>query len=149
MWDEQHELTADKIYVMCYDLGGFFLKKEFGRRMGEIFENFDVNPLDSPSIAHVHRARLRGDKNDVVVKVSPLEDDFKASYVYVILTIPVYGSITGRSSKPMTIAPNASYGGLLLRWGSFGPRELARFNVILEKPVRLKHDWLDNEDMLT
>ncbi|KAG4137214.1 hypothetical protein ERO13_D07G057700v2 [Gossypium hirsutum] len=43
MWDKQHELAADKIYAMCYDLGGFFLK--------------------------VHRARLRGDKNDVVVKV--------------------------------------------------------------------------------
>ncbi|XP_052490304.1 uncharacterized protein LOC105789968 [Gossypium raimondii] len=64
MWDEQHELAADKIYVMCYDL-----EKEFGRRMGEIFENFDVNLLGSPSIAHVHQARLRGDKNDVVVKV--------------------------------------------------------------------------------
>ncbi|KAG4162306.1 hypothetical protein ERO13_D01G108900v2 [Gossypium hirsutum] len=82
---------------MCYDMGGFFLKiaqiigkpnlapaawvkrlvtlcdqapttplddvqlvleKEFGRSIDEIFENFDV-----------HRARLRGDKNDVVVKV--------------------------------------------------------------------------------
>ncbi|MBA0700881.1 hypothetical protein Goari_005548 [Gossypium aridum] len=78
------------------------LEKEFGRRMGEIFENFDVNPLGLPSISHVllfhfftwfevHRARLRGDKNDVVVKVSPLKDDFKASYVYVNLTIQVYG----------------------------------------------------------
>ncbi|TYJ27304.1 hypothetical protein E1A91_A07G177200v1 [Gossypium mustelinum] len=44
-------------------------KKEFGRSMGEIFENFDVNPLGSASIAQVHRAILRGDKNDVVVKV--------------------------------------------------------------------------------
>ncbi|KAA3458225.1 putative aarF domain-containing protein kinase 1-like isoform X2 [Gossypium australe] len=26
MWDKQHELAADKIYAMCYDLGGFFLK---------------------------------------------------------------------------------------------------------------------------
>ncbi|KAG4137215.1 hypothetical protein ERO13_D07G057700v2 [Gossypium hirsutum] len=108
MWDKQHELAADKIYAMCYDLGGFFLKiaqiigkpdlapaawvnrlvtlcdqapatpfdavqlvleKEFGRSIGEIFENFDVNPLGSASIAQVHRARLRGDKNDVVVKV--------------------------------------------------------------------------------
>ncbi|XP_062170685.1 protein ACTIVITY OF BC1 COMPLEX KINASE 7, chloroplastic isoform X2 [Alnus glutinosa] len=43
MWERQHELAADKIYAMCSDLGGFFLK--------------------------VHRARLRGDKSDVVVKV--------------------------------------------------------------------------------
>ncbi|KAM7272839.1 hypothetical protein ACFE04_027503 [Oxalis oulophora] len=26
MWERQHELAADKIYAMCYDLGGFFLK---------------------------------------------------------------------------------------------------------------------------
>ncbi|KAK5785462.1 hypothetical protein PVK06_040052 [Gossypium arboreum] len=37
--------------------------------MGEIFENFDINPLGSASIAQVDQARLRGDKNDVVVKV--------------------------------------------------------------------------------
>ncbi|KAF6147186.1 hypothetical protein GIB67_009578 [Kingdonia uniflora] len=26
MWEQQHEVAADKIYSMCYDLGGFFLK---------------------------------------------------------------------------------------------------------------------------
>lgn len=26
MWERQHEVAADKIYNMCYDLGGFFLK---------------------------------------------------------------------------------------------------------------------------
>lgn len=26
MWERQHELAADKIYAMCSDLGGFFLK---------------------------------------------------------------------------------------------------------------------------
>lgn len=26
MWEKQHELAADKIFAMCYDLGGFFLK---------------------------------------------------------------------------------------------------------------------------
>ncbi|KAH1055488.1 hypothetical protein J1N35_033553 [Gossypium stocksii] len=43
-------------------------------------------------------------------------------------------SVTGQSSKPVTIAPNASDGGLLLRWGLFDPRELARFKELLEKP---------------
>ncbi|XP_070044387.1 uncharacterized protein [Nicotiana tomentosiformis] len=43
MWERQHEFAADKIYNMCSDLGGFFLK--------------------------VHRARLKGDKKDIVVKV--------------------------------------------------------------------------------
>lgn len=26
MWETQHELAAEKIYAMCSDLGGFFLK---------------------------------------------------------------------------------------------------------------------------
>ncbi|GLU12757.1 hypothetical protein SLE2022_294160 [Rubroshorea leprosula] len=108
MWERQHELAAEKIYAMCSDLGGFFLKvaqiigkpdlapaawvrklvrlcdhapatpfdavqalleKELGQSIGDIFEKFDVNPLGSASIAQVHRARLKGDKNDVVVKV--------------------------------------------------------------------------------
>ncbi|EPS70274.1 hypothetical protein M569_04484, partial [Genlisea aurea] len=108
MWEKQHELAADKIYDMCTDLGGFFLKiaqivgkpdlapaawvrrlvtlcdqapatpfhvvkgvleKELGASVDDVFEKFDVNPLGSASIAQVHRARIRGDKSDVVVKV--------------------------------------------------------------------------------
>ncbi|KAA8542169.1 hypothetical protein F0562_023321 [Nyssa sinensis] len=108
MWERQHELAAEKVYSMCSDLGGFFLKvaqvigkpdlapaawvrrlvtlcdhspatpsdvirlvleKELGRRVDELFERFDMDPLGSASIAQVHRARLKGDKSDVVVKV--------------------------------------------------------------------------------
>ncbi|KAH9776659.1 protein kinase superfamily protein [Citrus sinensis] len=108
MWERQHELAAEKIYAMCSDLGGFFLKvaqvvgkpdlapaawvrrlvtlcdrapatpydtvqlvveNELGRSVSEMFETFDRDPLGSASIAQVHRARLRGDKDDVVVKV--------------------------------------------------------------------------------
>ncbi|KAH1082722.1 hypothetical protein J1N35_022483 [Gossypium stocksii] len=58
-----------------------------------------------------------------------------------------YSSVTGCSSKPVTIAPSASNGGLLFRWGSFCPQELARFKELLEKSVRLKHGWPDNKDM--
>ncbi|KAH1074358.1 hypothetical protein J1N35_026686 [Gossypium stocksii] len=54
-----------------------------------------------------------------------------------------------RSSKPVTIKPNTSDGGLLLRWRSFGPRELTRFKELLEKPVKLKPGWPDSEDMAT
>ncbi|MBA0746025.1 hypothetical protein Gogos_008573 [Gossypium gossypioides] len=56
-------------------------------------------------------------------------------------------SVTGCSSKPVPIAPNASDGGLLCRWGLFGLQELAQFGNLLEKPVRLKPGWPDNEDM--
>ncbi|KAK8320695.1 hypothetical protein V6Z12_A12G053400 [Gossypium hirsutum] len=47
---------------------------------------------------------------------------------------------------PVTSAPNASNGGLLLRWGSFGLQELARFKELLDRPVTLKPDGPDNED---
>ncbi|XP_004515833.1 uncharacterized protein [Cicer arietinum] len=108
MWERQHELAADKIFSMCSDLGGFFLKiaqiigkpdlapaawvrrlitlcdqapatsfhtvklvleTELGQCIDEVFDRFDVEPLGSASIAQVHRARLKGDKGDVVVKV--------------------------------------------------------------------------------
>ncbi|KAL3631666.1 hypothetical protein CASFOL_024650 [Castilleja foliolosa] len=108
MWEKQHEVAADKIYNMCADLGGFFLKvaqiigkpdlapaawvrrlvtlcdhapatpynvikivleKELGQSVEEIFERFDVDPIGSASIAQVHRARLKGDKIDIVVKI--------------------------------------------------------------------------------
>ncbi|KAL9235572.1 hypothetical protein vseg_010320 [Gypsophila vaccaria] len=108
MWERQHELAADKIYNMCSELGGFFLKvaqiigkpdlapaawvrrlvtlcdqapatpydvvqlvleNEMGKNIDEVFDSFDRSPLGSASIAQVHRAKLRGNKNDVVVKV--------------------------------------------------------------------------------
>ncbi|KAM7475712.1 hypothetical protein LguiB_022955 [Lonicera macranthoides] len=108
MWELQHEIAAQKIYSMCSDLGGFFLKvaqvigkpdlapaawvrrlvtlcdqapatpssviqlvmeKELGQSVDELFERFELDPLGSASIAQVHRARLKGEKRDVVVKV--------------------------------------------------------------------------------
>ncbi|KAL7607051.1 uncharacterized protein LOC111921510 [Lactuca sativa] len=108
MWERHHEHAADKLYSMCYDMGGFFLKvaqvvgkpdlaptawvrklvtlcdqapktpsnvvrllleKELGKSIAEIFERFEWDPIGSASIAQVHRARLKGDKKDVVVKV--------------------------------------------------------------------------------
>ncbi|KAJ0950568.1 putative ABC-type Cd(2+) transporter [Helianthus annuus] len=108
MWERQHEYAADKVYSMCSDMGGFFLKiaqilgkpdlapaawvrrlvtlcdqapatppnmvqlvleKELCKNVDEMFERFEWDPIGSASIAQVHRARLKGDKNDVVVKV--------------------------------------------------------------------------------
>nr|XP_043637148.1 protein ACTIVITY OF BC1 COMPLEX KINASE 8, chloroplastic-like isoform X2 [Erigeron canadensis] len=45
------------------------LENELGKSVDEIFERFDSDPIGSASIAQVHRARLKGDKSDVVVKV--------------------------------------------------------------------------------
>ncbi|XP_028082854.1 uncharacterized aarF domain-containing protein kinase 1-like isoform X4 [Camellia sinensis] len=115
MWERQHEFAADKLFHMCSDLGGFFLKvaqvigkpdlapaawvrrlvtlcdqapatpldviqavleNELGQCVDELFERFDADPIGSASIAQVHRARLKGDKTDVVVKIG-FEFDFK------------------------------------------------------------------------
>ncbi|KAH1046316.1 hypothetical protein J1N35_037100 [Gossypium stocksii] len=59
------------------------------------------------------------------------------------------GECHGQSSKPVTMAQDAPYGGLSIRWGSFSPHELARFKELLEKPIRLKPSWPDSEDMAT
>ncbi|MFQ6640823.1 hypothetical protein Gotur_015730, partial [Gossypium turneri] len=39
------------------------------------------------------------------------------------------------------IVQHAPHGGLSIRWGTFSPRELARFKELLEKPVGLKPGW--------
>ncbi|KAL4584822.1 hypothetical protein LXL04_009432 [Taraxacum kok-saghyz] len=108
MWERHHEHAADKLYSMCYDMSGFFLKvaqvvgkpdlappawvrklvtlcdeapktpsnvvrlvleKELGKSIEDMFEKFEWDPIGSASIAQVHRARLKGYKKDVVVKV--------------------------------------------------------------------------------
>ncbi|TKW18287.2 hypothetical protein SEVIR_5G423900v4 [Setaria viridis] len=109
MWEQQHELGAQKMYSLCSELGGLFLKaaqilgkpdlapmawvkrlvtlcdkapatpfdvvrdvveRQFGKSFDDIFEEFDVEPVGSASIAQVHRARLKLSKTDVAVKVS-------------------------------------------------------------------------------
>ncbi|CAL9065251.1 unnamed protein product [Musa banksii] len=108
MWERQHELAAVKMYSLCSELGGLFLKaaqilgkpdlapaawvkrlvtlcdkapatpisviqkileEELGQNFSDIFEQFDAEPLGSASIAQVHRAKLRGLKTDVAIKV--------------------------------------------------------------------------------
>ncbi|CAN6464287.1 unnamed protein product [Victoria cruziana] len=108
MWERQHEVAADKLYSMCSELGGFFLKaaqligkpdlapaawvkrlvtlcdrapptpfdvvqtvleEELGGSFRDLFERFDETPIGSASIAQVHRARIKGRKSDVAVKV--------------------------------------------------------------------------------
>ncbi|KAG4933039.1 hypothetical protein JHK87_047041 [Glycine soja] len=90
MWERQHELAADKIFSMCYDLGvqiaqiigkpdlapaawvkrlvtlcdrapptpfdvvKLVLENELGQGINDVFDRFDVEPLGSASIAQVH-----------------------------------------------------------------------------------------------
>eukprot|EP00250_Pteridium_aquilinum_P004612 c14821_g1_i2 orf=544-2046(+) len=108
VWEDQHEWAADKVYSMCSDLGGFFLKvaqligkpdlapdawvrklvklcdaapstpfstvkcvleRELGMAIEDLFEEFGEIPIGSASVAQVHRARIKGAKSDVAVKV--------------------------------------------------------------------------------
>ncbi len=58
-------------------------------------------------------------------------------------------NVTGQSVKPVTMAQDAPHGCISIRCGSFSPRERAQFQELLEKSVRLKSGWPDNEDMAT
>ncbi|XP_057970414.1 uncharacterized protein LOC131159481 isoform X2 [Malania oleifera] len=68
-WVRRLVTLCDHAPATSFDMVQLVLEKELGRSVGEIFERFDVDPLGSASIAQVHRARLKGDKSDVVVKV--------------------------------------------------------------------------------
>ncbi|KAB1217303.1 putative aarF domain-containing protein kinase 1 [Morella rubra] len=68
-WVRRLVTLCDRAPVTPFDDIRLVLEKELSRSVGEIFDRFDVEPLGSASIAQVHRARLRGDKSDVVVKV--------------------------------------------------------------------------------
>ncbi|KAI5081154.1 hypothetical protein GOP47_0004337 [Adiantum capillus-veneris] len=109
VWENQHEWAAEKVYSLCSELGGFFLKiaqlvgkpdlapqawvrklvtlcdsapatpfpvvkcvleHELGSTMEDLFEEFQSNPIGSASVAQVHRARIKGAKKDVAVKVN-------------------------------------------------------------------------------
>jgi ubiquinone biosynthesis protein len=70
--------------VAPFDVGlipGIF-KSAFGRPIGDIFQTFDMAPISSASVAHVHRARLH-DGTEVAVKirrpgiVDKVHDDFR------------------------------------------------------------------------
>ncbi|PON45618.1 hypothetical protein PanWU01x14_257290 [Parasponia andersonii] len=84
MWKRQHEFAAEKIYSMCADLGGFFLKvaqiigkpdlaaAAWVRRLVTLCDQAPATPFGI--VQHVHRARLKGDKNEVVVKDLKMTD---------------------------------------------------------------------------
>ncbi|MED6135776.1 hypothetical protein PIB30_049730 [Stylosanthes scabra] len=68
-WVKRLVTLCDQSPATPYQTLKIVLEDELGRDINDIFERFDLEPLGSASIAQVHRARLRGDKDDVVVKV--------------------------------------------------------------------------------
>ncbi|KAF1889559.1 hypothetical protein Lal_00024886 [Lupinus albus] len=67
------------------------LRKELGRPIESVYEYVDPTPLASASIAQVHGARLKGSREDVVIKVLKpgIEDILVAdlNFVYVVARI--------------------------------------------------------------
>ncbi|KAL7251911.1 hypothetical protein ACSBR1_013711 [Camellia fascicularis] len=71
-WVRRLVTLCDQAPATLLDAIQAVLQNELGQCVDELFERFDVDPIGSASIAQVHRARLKGDKNDVAVKVQHL-----------------------------------------------------------------------------
>jgi aarF domain-containing kinase len=73
---------CDQAPATPFDAVRVVLEKELGKSIEQVFETFDEKPLGSASIAQVHRARVKGDKRDVVVKVRNNEEKTEIFLVY-------------------------------------------------------------------
>ena len=62
------ENLQDKVPSFPYDIVKQQIKKELGKEIGEIFSNFEKNPIASASISQVHKATLKNGKT-VAVKI--------------------------------------------------------------------------------
>jgi aarF domain-containing kinase len=77
-WVKKLVTLCDQAPATPFDAIQLVLEKELGKSIGEIFETFDEKPLGSASIAQVHRAIVKGNKMNVVVKVSIIMGLLKA-----------------------------------------------------------------------
>ncbi|KAF9609339.1 hypothetical protein IFM89_015594 [Coptis chinensis] len=68
-WVRRLITLCDRAPATPFEVVQLVLERELGCSVGEVFERFDAEPLGSASIAQVHRARLKGAKGDVAVKV--------------------------------------------------------------------------------
>jgi ubiquinone biosynthesis protein len=67
-WIAEFELLQDSAPPLDFEDLRVQLEEDLGQAPGEIFAEFDTEPLAAASIAQVHRARLR-DGTEVVVKI--------------------------------------------------------------------------------
>lgn len=67
-------LLQDKAKAVSFDRVQTIIKEETGKEINEIFDEFDVNPVASASIAQVHKAKL---KNGDIVAVKIQKPNIK------------------------------------------------------------------------
>jgi predicted unusual protein kinase regulating ubiquinone biosynthesis (AarF/ABC1/UbiB family) len=75
------------------------ISKELGRDYKEVFEEFIDEPLASASISQVHRATLKSNKKEVVIKVQRpyIEDYFARDFTTLNYIFAVAGTFNDRS----------------------------------------------------
>ena len=66
---DQLAYLQDNVPPFCGELAIKQIESSLGKRIDELFENFDATALASASIAQVHTATLREDNREVVIKV--------------------------------------------------------------------------------
>ena len=59
----------DNVAAMDIETVREVIEDEYGKKLSDVFEDFDEKPLGSASIAQVHKAKLKEDGRDIVVKV--------------------------------------------------------------------------------
>ncbi|MQM18304.1 hypothetical protein Taro_051289 [Colocasia esculenta] len=132
------------------------LLEDLGRPLDSVYEYIDPVPIASASIAQVHGARLKGSKEEVVIKVLKpgIEDVLVAdlNFIYIVARIleflnpelrrtPLIPKGSRRAQAPLACALAA----LAAPWGAFFLLRKARcFKAAKEAPWRRLGVRLDN-----
>ncbi|RPA79889.1 ABC1 family protein [Ascobolus immersus RN42] len=69
VWKTVFIPLQDRCPVSSYEAIEQMILKDTGRRIEDIFEEFDPTPLGAASLAQVHRAKLKGSGQEVAVKL--------------------------------------------------------------------------------
>lgn len=68
-WVQTMEVLQDNVPAKGFETVRAIVEDEYGKPLGEVFEDFEEAPIGAASIGQVHRATLRDGGRQVVVKV--------------------------------------------------------------------------------